>query len=186
MFGRLPKEVIIDGQTYPIRADFRDCLLILIAFNDKNLSDDEKGIVALEIFYKEVPDNTEEAYNQMVWFLDGGKDADAEEDNHTPVRPKVYDWEHDEQIIFSAINKVAGREVRNDDFLHFWTFLGYFSEIGEGVFSTVVSIREKLAKHKKLEKWEQDFRRNNKQLVDLPKDDVLSQESKDALTDLIG
>ena len=33
--------------------------------------------------------------------------------------------------------------------------------IGESVLSTVVSIRDKIAHHKKLEKWEQDFRRDN-------------------------
>ena len=33
--------------------------------------------------------------------------------------------------------------------------------IGESTLSTVVSIRNKICKHKKLEKWEREFRREN-------------------------
>ena len=53
--------------------------------------------------------------------------------------------------------------------MHWWTFLSWFNAIGEGQLSTVVSIREKLQKGKKLDKWERDFYRENKQLVDMKK-----------------
>ena len=65
------------------------------------------------------------------------------------------------------MNKVAGKEIRSVDYLHWWTFLGYFMEIEEGMFSQVLSIRQKKARHKKLEKWEKEFERNNSELVKL-------------------
>ncbi|WP_278320796.1 hypothetical protein [Lacrimispora sphenoides] len=37
-------------------------------------------------------------------------------------------------------------------------------EIEEGTFSMVLGIRQKIAKGKKLEKWEEEFYRNNKAL----------------------
>ena len=40
-------------------------------------------------------------------------------------------------------------------------------EIREGIFSTVLGIRQKMAKGKRLEKWEREFRRNNKKICDL-------------------
>ena len=40
-------------------------------------------------------------------------------------------------------------------------------EIGEGTFATVVSIRDKKAKGKKLEDWEREFYKENKTLIDL-------------------
>ena len=49
--------------------------------------------------------------------------------------------------------------------MHWWTFIGYFDEIGEGTFSQVLSIRQKRAKGKKLEKWEQEFLKNNRSMV---------------------
>lgn len=51
--------------------------------------------------------------------------------------------------------------------MHWWTFLGYFSEVGDGLFSQVINIRQKRAKGKKLEKWELDFYNEHKELVDI-------------------
>lgn len=79
------------------------------------------------------------------------------------------DWEQDAQVIVADVNKVAGIEIRALPFLHWWTLVSYFNAIGEGQLSTLVSIQEKLRKGKKLEKWEQEFYRKNKDKVDLKK-----------------
>lgn len=162
MIGKLPTTLDIDGKEYKIRTDYRIVLTIFEAFNDIELKDNEKIYVMLELLYEEKPNNLEEAIKQANWFLDGGKQY--EEFNKTK---KVMDWEQDESIIFSAVNKVAGYETRSKEYIHWWTFLGYFSEIGEGLFSTVINIRQKKNRGKKLEKYEQEFYKNNKQLIDL-------------------
>ena len=55
------------------------------------------------------------------------------------------------------------------------------------MFPTVVRIREKRAKHKKLEKWERTFYNENKDIIDLKKrKNKRSQAEKDALDALIG
>lgn len=162
MIGRLPTTLCIEDREYKIRTDYRIALTIFEAFNDIELKDNEKAMVMLNLLYEIVPDNIEEALKKASWFLDGGKQY--EEFNKTK---KVMDWEQDESIIFSAVNKVAGYETREKEYIHWWTFLGYFSEIGEGLFSTVINIRQKKNKGKKLEKYEQEFYKNNKQLIDL-------------------
>lgn len=172
MIGELPQSLLVNGREQLIRSDFRDALNIFQALNDPDLSDQEKMAVMLEILYEEFadmkPQDLEEAARQATAFLNGGEGR-SEDSYRQSDRPsvKVYDWEQDEAIIFSAINKVAGYEVRAKEYLHWWTFLGYFYEIGEGVFSTVLNIRQKKSKGKKLEKWEQEFYRNNKQMCDL-------------------
>ena len=45
--------------------------------------------------------------------------------------------------------------------------MGYFNEIGEGTFSFVVNIRNKLNRGKKLEKDEREFLNRNKELIKL-------------------
>ena len=82
-------------------------------------------------------------------------------------RPTLMDWEQDAALIIPAVNRVAGHEVRAEKYIHWWTFLGYYMEIGESAFSQVVSIRQKKAKGKPLEKWEQEYYRENKRLIDL-------------------
>ena len=69
----------------------------------------------------------------------------------------------------SDVNRVAGREIRDEAFVHWWTFLSWFHAIGEGQLSTLVSIRDKLRRGKKLEKWEQDFYRKHREQVELKK-----------------
>ena len=181
MIGRLPTTLVIDNMEYKIRTDYRIVLTIFEAFNDVELTDKDKMYVMLELLYEEIPTNLEEALKQATWFLDGGKQY--EEFNKTK---KVMDWEQDESIIFSAINKVAGCETREKEYIHWWTFLGYFSEIGEGLFSTVVNIRQKKNKGKKLEKYEQEFYRNNKQLIDLKEKYTAEEKAEiDRLNELL-
>jgi hypothetical protein len=168
MIGSLPKELNINGTYRAIRTDFRVALLIFQAYNDVELSDQEKTAVMLECLYEDlenIPEaDQEEAMNQGVWYLEGGK---VEDNKKYQYAKKVMDWEQDEQIIFSAINKVAGYETRDKEYMHWWSFVGLFNEIGEGLFSTIVSIRSKKNKHKKLEKHELEFYKENKSLIDI-------------------
>ena len=165
MIGILPKSIEINGKEEPIRTDFRDILVIFSAFNDEELSPQEKYMVCLTIFYKNFQnmneDNYEEAYAKAIDFLTLGI---KDKDNDTP---KLMDWEQDEALVFSAVNKVAGVEVRALDYVHWWTFMGYYTAISDSLFSEVVNIRAKRQKGKKLEANELDFYRKNKDMVDL-------------------
>lgn len=167
MIGRLPESLAVAGIAYPIETDYRNVLLILAAANDPDYTPDEKLYILLKRLLRDnlerIPEeHREEAAGQAKWFLDCGR-----EDDQRKIHPKVIDWEQDESIIFSAINKVAGTETRSVPYLHWWTFMGYFMEIEEGTLSVVLGIRQKKAKGKKLEKWEQEFYRNNKALCEI-------------------
>ena len=178
MIGELPRSVEVNGRIYGIRTDFRDILRIITAFNDPELEENEKLFVCLYVLYEDfdsIPkEDMEEAYMQASWFIDCGEEPSDEPGRH----PRTMDWEQDERILFPAINSVAGTEVRALEYLHWWTFMGYFMEIHEGVFSQVLSIRQKKAKGKKLEKWEQEFWRSNKNLCVLKQ--KLTKEEQEA------
>lgn len=169
MIGYLPKELNINGTERAIWSDFRTALLIFQGCADPEMDEQEKANLIIECLYQD-PDSIpvedyQEANDKAVWFLEGGSIQD-DNSNHQQAK-KVLDWEQDEKMIFSAVNKVANYETRAVEYLHWWTFLGYFNEIGEGLFSTVINIRQKLNKHKKLEKYEQEFYRENKALIDI-------------------
>ena len=179
MIGQLPTKLNINGADRAIRSDFRIALLIFQAFNDPELSPYEQSIITIECLYEDPCFSLaeiEEAYKKAVWYLDGGTEPSRKDGERTPK--KVIDWEQDEQIIFSAINKVAGFETRAKDYLHWWTFLGYFNEIGEGLLSTVINIRNKLNKGKKLDKTEREFYKENKPLIDLEKKYTKEQQAE--------
>lgn len=180
MIGSLPTTLEIDGKEYGIRTDFRVVLIIFQALNDPDLTEDEKNMVILCSLYEEVPENAQEALNKAVWYMDGGQTFKSSE-------KRVMDWEQDEQMIFSAVNKVAGFETRTKEYIHWWTFLGFFNEIEEGLFSTVVNIRKKRNQGKKLDKTEEEFYKRNRELVNLKK--RLSKEEQadlDEVNKLLG
>ena len=163
MIGALPISLEVEGKQYEINSDFRVALLIFQAYSDTELTPQEKCTVCLKCLYKELPPNTEEALNKAVWFLDGG---DMPKSKQAPK--KIMDWEQDQAIIFPAINKVAGYETRTPNkYLHWWSFLGMFGEIGEGLYSQVMNIRSKMAKGKKLDKTDKEFYNDHKELIDL-------------------
>ncbi len=162
MIGLLPTKLNVDGKLYSINSDYRIALLIFEAYNDTELSQLEKSKVCVECLYKELPSDFSEALKQAVWFLDGG---DAPKPKQAPK--KLMDWEQDESIIFPAVNKVAGFETRSVEYMHWWSFLGLFNEVGEGLFSQVINIRSKRAKGKKLEKWENEFYREHREIIDI-------------------
>ena len=153
MYFDLPKALEVNGVEYAIRTDYRVILTILAAFEDPELQNEEKVYVCLYNLYEdfgELPqDSYKDAFEAAMGFIDhstgGGRGA------------KTMDWEQDANLLFPAINKVAGYEVRSVEYLHWWTFLGFFMEIGEGVFSTVLSLRSKKNSGKKLEKWEREW-----------------------------
>ena len=167
MIGDLPCSVTVNGNEYEINTDFRVALTILDAVGDPNLNDTEKAYVMLTCLYADFesvpPEDYNEACKQASLFLDGGRAA-----NNRPTEKQVLEWNQDEQLIFAAINKVAGREIRAEAYVHWWTFLAYFTEIDDkSLLSTIIQLREKKAKGKKLEKWEQDFYKAHKDMVDI-------------------
>ena len=186
MIGILPKSLTVNGVEYSIRSDFRVALLIFEAYSDPELNEYEQAEICLKCLYENPHDipksDISDALKKAIWFLDGGDMPKSKSSDK-----KMLDWSQDESIIFPAVNKVAGYETRTVEHLHWWSFLGLFNEIGEGLFSTVMSIRSKKSKGKKLEKWEQDFYQEHKEMVDIKT--RYSDEEQfqiDKLNDLLG
>ena len=174
MIYALPTSLEIQGTEYAVRYDYRAVLDICIALNDPELNEQDKAQAALEIFYpgfaQMPPEHYREAIEKCFWFINGGEDEE-------PGRkaPRLVDWEQDFKLIAAPINRVLGREVReipydgqaNTGGFHWWSFLSAYMEIGgDCTFAQVVSIRDKLARHKKLDKAEQEWLRRNRRLVD--------------------
>ena len=161
----LPTSVEINGKEYRIRTDFRAVLDVLAAQKDPDLDDRARAMVMLKIMYPDyqtiLVNELNEAIEKAIEFIDCGYVDDGK------PKPQLVDWQQDANMIISAINKVAHAEVRQMQNLHWWTFFSYYMEIGESLFSQVLNIRAKKAKGKKLEKYEREFYRENKQIIDL-------------------
>lgn len=183
---KLPTSLTIGGVGYAIRTDFRDVLNILRIYSSPEYEEDEKMICCLIILFPEwesiPPELHAEAAEQASQFLDAGIRGDNR------PKPTTMDWGHDAPIIIPAVNRVLGQDVRSVEYLHWWTFVGAYMEIGRSLFSSVLSIRQKRAKGKKLDKEEREFLRENQALILLPGQGKAERtpEEKAALYEALG
>lgn len=194
MIGLLPEKITIGAEEYEIRSDYRNVLSVFEAFQDPDMEEWEKWIAAIKLLIKpfvyaddvfEAIENgfdTEESAKQIMWFISAGKETGDKKEL------PIYDWSQDEQMIFSAINEVAGKEVREVEYMHWWTLSGYFNEISEkSSIAFVMGIRHKLNKKKKLEKYEREYLNNNKESVELKKHETKEElETKEYYRELWG
>ena len=179
---QLPRQAVICGKTYPIHADFRDVLEIFTYLDDPELPEYLRWQIALALFFEgQIPRQAQQAAMEYLgWFISCGEE-------HGSSGRKLLDWEQDGQLIIADVNRVAGQEIRALGFVHWWTFLSWFHAIGEGQLSTVVSIRDKLLRGKKLESWEKDFYRENKHRIDMKKHYTAAErEEQERLKKLLG
>lgn len=165
MMYSLPTSVFVGGTEYDIETDYRAILDIISIINDPDLSNDEKGIGVLGIFYPgfaHMPGaNFEEALRQCYAFIDGGATE------RRKGSPKLMDWEQDFKYIVAPINRIAGMEIRTAEYIHWWTFLSWYTEIGDCYFAHIVRIRDMKAKGKLKDKADREFYRQNRGDVDI-------------------
>lgn len=178
----LPTAVEIGGAPFEIRekGDYRMVLDCFSTLNDTELTEQERLMACLIIFYADLSDiedldklpNIDEAVEKMNDFFNCGQDMKDAKNS-----PRLIDWEKDSMLVCSAVNNVAQKEVRNEPYLHWWTFMGYYLGIGECALSTIINIRYKIAKNIKLENHEKKFKQENPQYFNT---DYRSAEQKEA------
>lgn len=164
----LPTKINIGGKAYNIskQGDYRMVIDCFKALNDCELSQSFRYIAALMIFYEDinsiedVKKLTSEEYanliNGMFDFFNAGQTTAGIQSRH-----KLIDWNADSQLICAAVNNAAKMEVRSVEYMHWWTFLGHYMSVGDSLLATVVGIRDKIAHGKKLEKYEEKFKKDN-------------------------
>ena len=177
----LPTYIEIDGEPFKIRdnGDFRMVLHCFEVLNAQDLDAKERIIATLMVFYEDfntIEDvlnfkGVETAIRSLFDFINCGQPEPSKSS------PNLIDWEKDSNLICSAINNVAGKEIRAEKYIHWWTFMGYYMAIGECALTHIVSIRYKLAKSEKLEKHEKKFKLENPQYFNV---DLRNAEQREA------
>ena len=171
----LPEVVDNDGVELKIRdnCDYRIVKKVIRALKDIDLTEEERIQCALIIFYENYKDikDAEDAAKQMCFIIDCGNQYKGENSfSTTEKKTEIMDWDYDWDIITPELNKVLGYDIRTPrKFTHWWTMIGAYMCIGEGTFNTVIGIRSKRAKGKKLDKWEEEYLREHRKMVELPR-----------------
>lgn len=175
-----PKSLIINGEEYAIRTDYRDILTILYAFDDKDLTRVEKLEIMFKIlFIDKEPLCTEESIVKCYSFLECDIDSLAGKKTVSQVKKendnvgdyKYYSFVKDWQLIVAAMNKYFGCSIREMEYLHWFDFIAAFNDLGESTFTSVVDMRKR-KKEGKLDADEKKYWFKNKEWLDLNYEEV--------------
>ena len=177
--ANLPCKVMVGGAVYAIRTDYRDILELLRWLGgtaDPQLDQSGRWYVAMRLFYPTFAEMPQTCWPQATDFLARFLAAGRRE--QARPGPPLMDWQQDAPLIAAGISRAAGQDVRTLPYLHWWSFLAWFDAIGEGSFATVVAIRDKLRRGKRLENWELDFYRTHRAAVELRSPASPAQEAE--------
>lgn len=168
LLEQLPTTVEVDGKEYEINTDFRECINIMLAFEDSELSAYEKNMVMLSVLYPKIPENVEKAAELAIKFLNCGDDPD-ENVGAVAMPERVYSFEKDAKYIFSAIKQTYGVDLETIEYLHWWKFCYMFLDLREDCFfCKICDLRIRRARGK-LSKEEREYCLRIKDILDLPK-----------------
>lgn len=142
LIDQLPTSVEIDGQEHAINSDFRDCLRVIMAFEDPELAQIEKQIILLNNLYLISPDDPEKALSVGLKFLDGGKEKF--EDEEPSSSPRVFSFSKDADLIFAAFQQTHGIDLSAVEYMHWWKFLALFLDLGDTTFCNLVGLRKRI------------------------------------------
>lgn len=164
LIDKFPTKALIDGKVYELNTDFRNCLKIILAFEDDELLDFEKAEIMLKNLYGEnIPKNTDEAIRKAIYFLDCGEE-DEEKKVGTSNSTRLYSFTKDAKYIYSAIKQTHGIDLESIEYLHWWKFVYLFLDLNpECFFCKIIDLRNK----KKKGKLSKEERRLYIQLCDI-------------------
>ena len=130
----LPTSFSIDNKKYEFNYDFRTSILFCLLMQDTELTEEQKILQGLQLYYPEIPDNVEEAYEKILYFYSRGKEI---EDNKKIKQGKrifkrnnnrAYDFEVDANLIFSAFMTQYNINLNREN-LHWWEFMSLFNSL---------------------------------------------------------
>lgn len=119
----LPSTVEIDGTEYEINTDFRISVLFSLLMEDDELTEEQKVLQAVNLYYPVVPNNIGKAIEQIKWFYSCGKsDKPIGNKKRKTNSKKVFDFEVDANYIYSAFMSQYNIDLQDIGQLHWWKF----------------------------------------------------------------
>lgn len=170
-----PESVTIADTEYQLNTDFRSCVKIIMAFEDNDLTSQEKQLILLGNLYSVVPNDLTAALERANWFLNGGKENTPDENPISPVR--VYSFAKDGNFIYAAFRQTHGIDLATTQ-LHWWTFLALFMDLGQDTtFCQLTALRKRL-KTGKASREEKAAAYEMGEMIDLPDVDERTLDEK--------
>ena len=120
-----------------IRTDFRESIKFELLMQDTKITEKEKIMLALELYYYDVSKikDLKLAINEMLWFYRCGKEIQRQEkkgNNEEELKTKqIYSYEFDDEYIYSAFMEQYKIDLNSIKYMHWWKFKALFNSLNE-------------------------------------------------------
>lgn len=169
LIDSLPNKIWIDNKEYPIRWDFRVGILYELLMLDEDVEGAEKPLLALHLFYPEIPKDWKMALEGIQWFYRAGE---AEKKSHKKrshrKQERIYSFEHDASFIYSAFLEQYGMDLTQEKQLHWWKFRALFQGLREDITICKIMGYRSMEINESMGKEQKEFYRRMKALYRLP------------------
>ena len=129
LLDRAPESIEIDGIEYAIDADYRNCIKFESLMFDPEISDDLRAMLALRLFYPEIPPDVPEALNKIIWFYGCGKESNKSSSVGGNGGKRICSYEYDGGYIYAAFLVDYSIDLEAIDYLHWWKFRALFDSL---------------------------------------------------------
>lgn len=185
LIDTFPTKTVIDGEKYKLNTDFRNCLNIILAFEDTELLDIDRIEIMLELLYGKdnIPENLDKAIEKAILFLDCGEQG--KEKNNTGKANRLYSFSKDAKYIYSAIKQTHNIDLENIEYLHWWKFVYLFLDLNpECFFCKVLELRNKKNKNK-LNQEERKLYLELYEILELDNSTIYTEEEQEEIDEFM-
>lgn len=177
----LPIAVEIDNKNYEINSDFRTSILFELLMQDSSIGEEDKIITALELYYPVIPENINEAIEQMLWFYRCGKEITSSKGNGKGKSvTQIYSFEHDDDYIYAAFMDQYNIDLQDIEYLHWWKFKAMFKSLKEDNEIVKIMGYRSMDLSKIKDKEEKAYYKKMQELYKLP----ISKDEKEKLDEI--
>ena len=178
----LPNEVNIEGEDYKINSDFRTSILFELLMQDNSISEEDKIIQALELYYPKLPKDINKAIEGILWFYRCGKDEVKNNNKGTGKSTNVYSFNFDDDYIYSAFLDQYGVDLQDIEYLHWWKFKAMFKSLKEDNELVKIMGYRAMDVNKIKDKEQKEYYKNMKELYKIPSN--ISKNEKEKLSEI--
>lgn len=165
----LPITVEIDNKKYEINSDFRTSILFELLMQDDSIGEEEKILMALQLYYPVIPVDINLAIEKMLWFYRCGKDIKKSKGNSKgKSTTKIYSFEYDDDYIYAAFMDQYNIDLQDIEYLHWWKFKAMFNSLKDDIKIVKIMEYRSIDLSKIKDKEQKAYYKRMKDLYEIP------------------
>ena len=177
----VPTTVNIDNKEYEINSDFRTSILFELLMQDGTIEEDDKILMAFQLYYPDIPENIKEAIEQMLWFYRCGKDVSSSKGNgKSKGVTQIYSFEYDDDYIYAAFLDQYNIDLQDIEYLHWWKFKAMFKSLKDDNMIVKIMGYRSMDLSKVKDKEQKAYYKRMQKLYEIP----ISKDEQNKLDDI--